>query len=83
MDRRAIECFDRAMHDPGLAAAGPLRQVLDDYFAWATTTEMARYHQSADEVPAGLVSRSGWERAPRMVTLCSVRCRGLVEWFVE
>lgn len=25
-----------------------------DYFAWATTTTMARYHRSADEVPAGL-----------------------------
>ena len=61
MDRRAIECFDQAMHDAGLEAAGPLRQVLHDYFAWATTTEMARYHQSADEVPEGMtISRWSW-----------------------
>ena len=31
-----------------------LRQVLHDYFAWATTTTMARYHRSADDVPDGL-----------------------------
>ena len=54
MDRRAIECFDQAMQDVGLEEAGPLRQILHDYFAWATTTEMARYHQSADEVPEGI-----------------------------
>jgi hemoglobin len=28
--------------------------VLHDYFAWATTTAMSRYHQSADNVPNGL-----------------------------
>ena len=38
MDRRAIACFDQAMQDAGLDADGPLRQVLHDYFAWATTT---------------------------------------------
>ena len=27
---------------------------LHNYFAWATTTTMARYHQSADDVPDGL-----------------------------
>ena len=32
----------------------PLRQVLHDYFAWATTTTMSRYHESADDVPDGL-----------------------------
>ena len=53
MDRRAISCFDRALEDVGLTD-DPLRQVLHDYFAWATTTTMARYHDSADEVPAGL-----------------------------
>ena len=31
-----------------------LRQVLHDYFAWATTTTISRYHQSADDVPDGL-----------------------------
>jgi hypothetical protein len=30
------------------------RQVLHDYFAWAITTTMSRYHQSADDVPNGL-----------------------------
>jgi hemoglobin len=54
MDRRAIACFDRALEDAGLAADGRLRQVLHDYFAWATTTTMARYHRSADDVPDGL-----------------------------
>ena len=28
-----------------------LRQVLHDYFAWATTTTMSRYHHSADNMP--------------------------------
>ena len=61
MDRRAIECFDQALQDAGLEAAGPLRQVLHDYFAWATTTEMSRYHESADEVPDGMsIPRWSW-----------------------
>jgi hemoglobin len=54
MDRRAVACFDQALVDVGLTAADPVRQVLHDYFAWATTTSMARYHESADDVPAGL-----------------------------
>jgi hemoglobin len=61
MDRRAIACFDQALADIGLAGMGladtadeRLRQVLHEYFAWATTTTMARYHRSADEVPDGL-----------------------------
>src|SRR5213595_4255356 len=49
MDRRAIACFDQALEDVGLAAAEPLRQVLHDYFAFATTTTMSRYHESADD----------------------------------
>ena len=53
MDRRAIACFDQALADVGLAV-DPLRQVLHDYFVWATTTTMSRYHQSADDVPNGL-----------------------------
>ncbi|HEY4455319.1 MAG TPA: group II truncated hemoglobin [Pseudonocardiaceae bacterium] len=52
MDRRAIACFDQALDDIGLT--DPLRQVLHDYFAWATTTTMSRYHDSADDVPADL-----------------------------
>jgi hemoglobin len=43
MDRRAIEYFDQAMHDAGLDAAGPPRQVPHDYFAWATTSPLTRY----------------------------------------
>ncbi len=53
MDERAIDCFDQALRDVGLTAE-PLRQVLHDYFAWAATTTMARYHDSADDVPVGL-----------------------------
>lgn len=54
MDRRAIACFDDALGDAGLAEDERLRQVLHDYFTWATTTTMARYGRSADDVPAGL-----------------------------
>jgi hemoglobin len=62
MDRRAIACFDQAMQDAGLDKAGPLSQVLHDYFAWATTTTMARYHHSADDVPDGLtIPRWSWD----------------------
>ena len=62
MDRRAISCFDQALADVGLAADDRLRQVLHDYFAWATTTTMARYHDSADDVPDGLViPRWSWD----------------------
>jgi len=64
MDRRAIACFDQALADIGLADAadGRLRHVLHDYFAWATTTTMARYHRSADDVPDGLaIPRWSWD----------------------
>lgn len=61
MDRRAIACFDQALSDAGLAADDRLRDVLHDYFAWATTTTMARYHHSADDVPTGLaIPRWSW-----------------------
>jgi hemoglobin len=66
MDRRAIACFDQALEDVGLAAAEPLRQVLLDYFTWATTTTMSRYHGSADDVPAGLsIPRWSWDGQQR------------------
>jgi hemoglobin len=55
MDRRAIALFDQALVDAGLTDE-PLRQALHDYFAWATTTSMARYPASADDVPAGLAT---------------------------
>jgi hemoglobin len=54
MDRRAIACFDQALADVGLDADDRLFQVLHDYFAWATSTTMARYHGSARDVPDGL-----------------------------
>jgi hemoglobin len=61
MDQRAIACFDQALQDVGLTTE-PLRQVLHDYFAWATTTTMARYHRSADDVPGGMaVPRWSWD----------------------
>ncbi|MGH2630613.1 MAG: group II truncated hemoglobin [Actinomycetota bacterium] len=61
MDRRAIACFDQALDDVGLADDVHLRQVLHDYFAWATTSTMARYHRSADDVPDGLrIPRWSW-----------------------
>jgi len=53
MDRRAIACFDQALEDIGLTHE-PVRQVLHDYFAWATTTTMSAYHSSADDVPQDL-----------------------------
>ena len=66
MDRRAIACFDQALDDAGLAADGRLRQVLHDYFAWATTITMARYHRSADDVPDGLrIPRWSWDGRQR------------------
>ena len=54
MDSRAVACFDQALEDVGIADDDRLRQVLHDYFAWTTTTTMARYHHSAEEVPADL-----------------------------
>jgi hemoglobin len=61
MDDRAIACFDRALTDAGLAADDRLRRALHDYFAWATTVSMARYPESADEVPDGLhIPRWSW-----------------------
>jgi hemoglobin len=62
MDRRAIDCFDRALADVGMALSQPVGRVLHDYFAWATTTTMARYHESADDVPDGLnIPRWSWD----------------------
>lgn len=62
MDRRAIACFDQALVDVGLDRTERLRRLLHDYFAWATTTTMARYHRSADDVPPGLrIPKWSWE----------------------
>lgn len=66
MDVRAIACFDQALADvrlaDGSAYSDALRQLLHEYFAWATTTTMSRYHQSADDVPDGLkIPRWSWD----------------------
>jgi hemoglobin len=62
MDERAIACFDRAIDDVGLAHDDRLRRVLHDYFAWATTTTMAEYHDSATDVPDGLeIPQWSWD----------------------
>jgi len=62
MDDRAIACFDQALADVGLALDEPLARVLHDYFAWATRTTMARYHDSADDVPKGLrIPKWSWD----------------------
>jgi hemoglobin len=61
MDRRATDSFDPALADVGLAD-DRLGQVLHDYFAWATTTTMSRYHRSPDDVPDGLrIPRWSWD----------------------
>jgi len=62
MDGRAVACFDQVLADVALADDSALRQVLHDYFAWATTTTMACYHRSADDVPDGLtIPRWSWD----------------------
>ena len=66
MDRRGIACFDQAMDDVGLNTAEPVRQVLHDYFTWATTTTMSCYHESADDVPSGLsIPKWSWNGLQR------------------
>ncbi|WP_076263896.1 group II truncated hemoglobin [Intrasporangium flavum] len=65
MDRRAVACFDTALDDVGITD-DRLRTALHDYFAWATTTTMSRYHHSADDVPDGLtVPRWSWDGRER------------------
>lgn len=66
MDRRAIACFDEALTDVGLAGDATLRDVLHDYFVWATTTSMAQYHESADDVPDGMsIPHWSWDGLQR------------------
>jgi hemoglobin len=61
MDRRAIDCFARALEDVGVTASEPLHRVLLAYFSWATAV-MARYPESARDVPDGLrVPRWSWD----------------------
>jgi len=62
MDLRAIACFDQALRDVDFSHSHQLSQVLHDYFAWATTSTMSRYHESADDVPDGLrIPRWSWD----------------------
>ena len=61
MDQRAIACFDQALVDAGLSADDHLRQMLHDYFAWATAN-VNRFHESAGDVPDGLrIPRWSWD----------------------
>ena len=61
MDRRALECFVLALDDAGFPIDERLRRALTDYFAWGIQ-EMGRYHESADDVPAGLpLPRWSWD----------------------
>ena len=61
MDQRAVACFDQALTDAGFDREPALRKALYDYFAWATSTTMNRYHRSADDVPEGMtVPRWSW-----------------------
>lgn len=64
MDQRAIACFDQALRDVGFDKDERLSRVLHDYFAWATTTTMAQYHHSPDDVPHGLrIPKWSWNGA--------------------
>lgn len=66
MDRRAVTCFDEALTDVGLAGDATVRHVLHDYFVWATTTSMAQYHESADDVPDGMsIPHWSWDGLQR------------------
>jgi len=61
MDRRAIACFELALVDVGLTATDSPGRDLRDYFAWATTGAMSRFHDSADDVPDGMtIPHWGW-----------------------
>lgn len=61
MDARAIACFAAALEDVGLADA-ELARVLMDYFTWTTTTTMAAYPRSRQDVPDGLrLPRWSWD----------------------
>lgn len=61
MDRRAIECFDRAMDMVALTDLR-LRGALHDYFSWATSTSMAAYPEDPRHVPDDLrIPRWSWD----------------------
>ncbi|MEZ4861380.1 MAG: group II truncated hemoglobin [Caldilineaceae bacterium] len=65
MDRRAIDCFDRALDDVGLTDPR-LQRVLHDYFTWATTGTMAAYPEDAADVPENLhIPQWSWDGLQR------------------
>jgi hemoglobin len=65
MDRRAVACFDQALTDIALSEHDPVRFVLHDYFASATTT-VSRYQRSPDDVPEGLrIPHWSWDGPER------------------
>jgi hemoglobin len=60
MDTRAISCFAMALDDTETTDP-ELRQALLDYFVWTTTTTMAAYPRSRQDVPHGLrLPRWSW-----------------------
>jgi hemoglobin len=62
MDQRAIACFDQALEDMQYVSEPLVARETDDYFAWATTTTMSRYHHSVDDVPDGLlIPKWSWQ----------------------
>jgi len=69
MNRRAIVCFDLALADIGLSNDDVCDKFYNDYFRWATTTTMFRYHQSADDVLTASASRTGHGTDSRSNTL--------------
>ena len=61
MNERAIACFDQALDDVGITDEDPVRNVLHDYFAWATPF-VNRFERSPDDVPEGLqIPRWTWD----------------------
>ena len=55
-------CCDQALTDVALREDDPVRPVLHDYFAWATTESVSRYDRSPDDVPEGLrIPHWSWE----------------------
>ena len=59
MNRRAIDCFDRAMTNADLTDPR-VREVLHDYFAWATFNTMYR-HRTEDIAEGQAVVRWSWD----------------------
>lgn len=61
-DEVVSHAFSHGFHPQHTERIARLREVLHDYFAWATETTMSRYQRSADEVPEGLrIPRWSWD----------------------